>query len=139
MREIKFRAWDEARRYMITSDLDHIDFEKSIAYWYDVTADIDPETGEQGTPYQIHAESSVIPLQYTGLKDKNGKEIYGGDIVNCSFKLKDNEPQYFNAVPVEFDPVWGTTISPLDVYSLGRCREIEVIGNIYENPELISQ
>lgn len=76
-------------------------------------------------------------MQYTGLKDKSNVEIYSGDIINCSFTLRDKESQFFESVAVECDTTWGATISPHDVYSLGRCEDIEIIGNIYTTPELL--
>lgn len=75
--------------------------------------------------YQVREETIG---QYTGLKDKNGKEIYEGDIV---LRGSDNSPEV-----VEFDD----DIDTDGVY--GRCSGWafdgwEVIGNIYENPELL--
>ena len=74
-------------------------------------------------------------MQYTGIKDKNGKEIYEGDIVRCNsgfyeggvgvitYVSADNEPGFFI--------VFANYETEVDF------NNIEVIGNIYENPELI--
>lgn len=77
--------------------------------------------------------------QYTGLKDKNGKEIYEGDIV--SFNLKsDNEGQPNIIGYIEYQ----TTFSGYKIMSFKgsfaldyNIKDIEVIGNIYENSELL--
>lgn len=79
--------------------------------------------------------------QYTGSKDKNGKEIYEGDIV--SFNLKsDNGGQPNITGYIEYQ----TTFSGYRIMSLKgsfaldyNIKDIEVIGNIYDNPELLEE
>lgn len=86
---------------------------------------------------------TAVFLQYTGLKDKNGREIYEGDIVETFHKIFDREGPCLNRVE-DIDYCWKVVAitnknaadAPLSVYA----REIEsivVIGNIYENPELL--
>ena len=76
-------------------------------------------------------------MQYTGLKDKTGKEIYEGDLVKWTDELGEN-PNIFKVayetaqwviVPIS-DPVLGWYIGE---------KELEIIGNVYENPELVQQ
>ena len=75
-------------------------------------------------PYRYDNDCAIE--QYTGLKDKNGKEIYEGDIV----KLWDREPELV---------VWDNLIGVYDPLSWETfdTDECEVIGNIHENPELL--
>ena len=109
MREIKFRAWDKEIKCMIKNPL-------NFPEWY--------PTNEL--------------MQYTGLKDKNGKEIYDGDILNmfpgfgCEWKPRIVTVTYRPAsFWVDFD--FGCQSFILDDHDCS----FEVIGNIHQNPELL--
>ena len=114
MRELKFRAWDERWEFMTAK----VSFE-------------DLQNGFVG----LYGEDNIV-MQYTGLKDKNGKEIFEGDILTHNsgkFLIKidcygvnflgDGNEQYSN----RFD----------DETLFYNEYEWEIIGNIYENPELL--
>jgi hypothetical protein len=115
MREIKFRAWDKEQKGMtLPFTLKQAFAMKDIRFDIEVCYDV---------------------MQYTGLKDKNGKESYIGDI------CKDNEGEIFY---IEQDPVLiYAKYSDIDMLTFGweiwDSNQFEVIGNIYENPELLEQ
>lgn len=126
MREIKFRAWDKNnKKMMVDTNLVYPALSLSgtlIAY-----------KGDEKIPNFI-AEQRFILMQYTGLKDKNGKEIFEGDIVDVpSF----NPSRY----EVVFDRGGFCMRHDKDDfhYPDGKYLEDgEVIGNIHENPELLT-
>lgn len=71
--------------------------------------------------------------QYTGLHDKNEKEIYEGDIVKSFFVDTDkqgNEVYKYQIIRIEYDEI-------LCSYRIDKFMNLEVIGNIYDNPELL--
>jgi len=112
MREIKFRAWDKNANKMF--------FDGSSAIFHILRDSID---GAMLIP-----QPGLFIMQYTGLKDKNGKEIYEGDIIK--------EPDTPNRQITFKDGSFMLTMDDGQRYLPNSGRR-EVIGNIYENPELL--
>lgn len=139
-REIKFRAFDYFNEVMIYDSDDESDFKfyngKCIVKY--VTEQHTVENGiDIDRPIWNQVDGTV--MQYTGLKDKNGKEIYEGDICKFNHYSKDRiEAVYFISGGFTFGSYIDLRHSQIDQYKEVR-DSIEIIGNIYENPELINK
>jgi len=113
MREIKFMVWRKSTQEMcIPSDLEHL-----LEHYND--------------------NEEYIARQYTGLKDKNEKEIYEGDIASFLHNYGEGS-EYMNKYidVVHYDTDTAGFVFGKEEFTFLEILEVEVIGNIYENPEL---
>lgn len=118
-REIKFRAWDKDNKEMV-SPLSR--YPSSTLYQTIIGCVIRHEP----------ISDAFIVMQYTGLKDKNGKQIFEGDIVyhdSMTFKVEYHELFAGFKLIGNYDP-------PSNIVGIDKWK-CEVIGNIMENPELL--
>jgi len=134
MREIKFRAWSKYKNLM--GEVTGFRFSKSQYPFVNVRFKENGKIVDEGYHFgQEDGCDSVILMQFTGLYDKNGKEIYEGDIVNLAHKdthpYMRRKPLVIRWVKKSAVFVAGDTIAMENV--------LEVIGNIYENPELLKE
>ena len=126
MREIKFRAWDKENKRMVSELVSYALPNATITF--------------DGLVYhrnEFNIQSQYELMQYTGLKDKNGKEIYESDY------LGDGDEIYYQVVWDERDFVLGWRLKSVNGdglnYTFEEVMDPEkrtVIGNIYQNPEL---
>lgn len=144
MRTIKFRAWD-GKKMVVVDGLDCLRDGKPI-----VCVSVD---GKGGLPMENIGEVPI--MQFTGTLDKNGREIYEGDVV----RIVKDETQKFGNTPHQegllFGDVasveWNETNVRYSLFPKGELEEgdidyycawtgwnwLEIIGNIYENPDLL--
>ena len=125
MREIKFRAWDE----------------DDNCYWYWQIGDI-VCAKSSGAIWDGLPQPVAFPIQqYTGLKDKNCKEIYEGDVLVIQDKNSVNGDVENETSHVRWQKdIAGFIISNYSGEGFGsyKTEDLEVIGNIHQNPELLT-
>lgn len=134
MREFKFRAWDEDSKRMITHEQDFIPLKICSLG----VLRLDP-TSEQSR-WELFKGSRFKLMQWTGLKDKNGKEIYEGDIVKYFNEIENGIGYITFTYQLQVKWISQNTELPTmysDMVVLCCKDEVEIIGNIYENPELM--
>mgnify|MGYP001614505554 CR=1 FL=1 len=117
--EIKFRVWDKILKFMrIPTQLTFHGNGEYSGFWVEGSAFSNKEN------YEL--------MQYTGLKDKNGKEIYEGDIILGSARTLAGYVKFMDAGFIVVRPNDG-----IDDMRGRLGKSYEVIGNIYQNPDLL--
>lgn len=135
MREIKFRVWDKQDLRMITHEQSFIPLKVCSLG----VLRLDPTSEENR--YNIIPIERFELMQFTGLLDKNGKEVYKGDILSVKWRVE---------VYQSVEGTWmvrfkdSKTNKPTSLYDYLKRRlrsgcpeDCEVIGNVYQNPELL--
>lgn len=128
-REIKFRAWDSSLKFMVDPA------------FYEIAMDGRHIHFENDGDWINHTEKLRI-MQYTGLKDKHGKEIYEGDIISFTRPVGNWTGRTMASV---YEVYFEEHICAFVLKSVGgytkfrnaRNYEYEILGNIYENQELL--
>lgn len=123
-RDLRFRVWCK----------DYNEWEKDYCF-----------LSQNGVPYQVLKGGRIVAIRpenhivqfYTGLNDKNGKAIYDGDIITCpQFTLE----EAFVGVVEFWNCAWTAYEGKYQVrLQLGVGLKYEILGNIFENPELLKQ
>ena len=118
----KFRAWLKKKQEM-DNEIDHISWLEDELYCIG-----------DGITYMVSAKDLVL-MQSTGLVDKNGKEIFEGDIVKMSKDVY-SEPTYYEVVR-HYGGAYRLESKQHGCELWLRHTDCEVVGNIYENRELL--
>jgi len=146
MREIKFRAWDLISGTMRHVSVIEFDAAGEICNVALPGPALNTKNGQYARFEERENGDDLILRQYTGLKDKNGKEIYVGDIFECMY-ARDGHTDHHYVVEYSSDETGfvlirtGEPCAQTQVHQkvrdhAGWCGKI--IGNVYENPELLT-
>ena len=149
MREIKFRAWCESNKEMYYPD-------GQYEFWVDNNSVGFYPRYDKDEMYDFNTipaehEKEITVMQYTGLKDNFGNEIYEGDIIGRKFfhnnppSKRPKEKYKYLKLPVIFDSGefrladYDTRSSKYGTTYGKWWQGCEVFGNVYQNPELLTQ
>lgn len=134
MRELKFRAWDEANKVMFGHGFnDCFEFQRTTdgyGYWI-------------GYNNLQRVEETIWVMQYIGLEDKNRKDVYEGDVVRYNtgeiwfVEWDAKQAGFIYRNRQILDEAGRKKSSGIGYGQLPGSHEVEVIGNIYEHPELL--
>ena len=130
-REIKFRAWEKHAKRM--AEVTTFKWRPDHLYHQVYTrAIVNEKMIDEWYAYEFGGDSNGITImQYTEMKDKNGEEIYEGDVIDCfAGEHHHGVWEHHKRYVVEFG--WTECM-----WEMLNCDLIEVLGNIYENPELL--
>ncbi|ARQ07073.1 YopX protein [Macrococcoides canis] len=124
----KFRVFDKNKKQMVESAWWDFYFEDEGLLTVTSDLDVSYYADDLGEVWEI--------MQSTGLHDKNGKEIYEGDIINCRDLWLDGDRRKTHKQIVKYD----SGMFSAGYVSLRTSNSTsEIIGNIYENPELLEE
>lgn len=132
-REIKFRAWDDGKM-IYEKDIWHLSLEDNAVY--------------RLAKFFCNVRNDCKIMQFTGLSDKNGVDIYEGDIVSYGNRMYEVVTN-FNGYYLQRYKLWNGKFKPSFQYGMslitkpaknrfgGIVESAEVIGNKYQNPEFV--
>ena len=119
--EFKLRAWDDYGKTMFNSISEMAEFEEHLIYWLN--------------------NAAYVLMRFTGSTDKNGKDIFEKDIVRC---LDKNGEEYISIIfyqdgclLIDIRDNSDGDFTSIKCSLINDIEEIEVIGNVYQNPELL--
>ena len=136
MKKLKFRAWDKSDKVMLYEGIDYPT--ENLNYTYSFL--------KKQLVLQLQGENSIYEgyelMQYSGLKDENGSEIYEGDILkdacNNLYIVTFIRGCFYLKTKYEKDGEWLEWLPMCEITQLAEPENFYRIGNIYENPELLA-
>lgn len=128
MRDIKFRVWDNENKEMLK--VQELDFESTF-YGGRIAIRTDQYNDYFDT-------EDMILMEYTGLKDKNGKEIYEGDIIQYD-DIHKGVVEYSEEYAQFILKETGSIADEYEALGEFNIKVFEILGNIYDNPELLEE
>ena len=137
-RKIKFRVWS-VKEGLMSDPFTFRDIMSDELFGMSITPFIDIFTGVPVD--EVEDDTKYILMQYTGLKDKNGKEIYEGDLIqlqdpyNMSWANGCAEVVFSN----EYVGGWVVQNGKHNLNLGSRQNHLKIIGNIHQNPELLTK
>lgn len=135
---LNFRFWDTKERIML-------DWDCICQTAFNCTRDEGNEIQRYGLMYFVFTTlQRFIPLQCTGLRDKNGKVVYFGDLVKNKWGqickvIMQTDKQNYGRVILQNVKYLNDEAHKNNIFIPAAINESEVIGNIYENPELLEE
>ncbi|AZL60191.1 hypothetical protein EI545_15955 [Tabrizicola piscis] len=123
MREIKFRAWGNAYTEENKIEMRYSDKYPDLSCFWNLA---------------VNHSYAIDVMQYTGLHDANGKEIYEGDLIECQYCKNEHGQVIWNKEMLRFQLRWHDTccgnarLTSIDSWS-------KINGNFYENPKLLEK
>lgn len=127
MREIKFRAWDTNNKEML--DVQELDYQDSY----------NGQPMVRTAMYNDYFDTEdMILMQYTGLKDKNGKEIYEGDIIQYE-DIRRGIVEYSEKYAQFILKETGSIADECEALGEFNIKVFEILGNIYDNLEILEE
>jgi uncharacterized phage protein (TIGR01671 family) len=140
MREIKFKVWHKELKEMFWFDLMWGRSGRGGSGWISVV-----RIGEERKDDVFLGDNTIdvdpnecVFLQYTGKKDNRQKEIYDEDVIRFNFKTSASNHSFIGRVFMD-EYMWCVETTEGEIFSLNRIHNVEIIGNFYENPELLKQ
>ena len=143
MRTIKFRAWDKEYEKMTYFDDEDYEYNPPLVFRLDQVFKKNSNYDDYEDFEYNDITDKVEVMQYTGLHDKNGKGIYEGDIIfiKGETKLLDikGKVEYSNILAQFIITNTGSIVNEAEPLGDYEEEDIEVIGNIYDNKELLNE
>lgn len=123
MRQIRFRAWDNETKEMIRENVVPLSNSQILTY-------VDNKLKRTFNSKGALSMLPVVVMQFTGLKDKNGKRIYEGDIIEFKplIEKRNNTKRIIVSIPSIY---FNLNINNVEE------KNVAIIGNKFENPELL--